>query len=388
MVMTLLVVESCATGESPEQALSCPSPESSVAVSAPPELSCDNEALTAFDGLLVLAPHPDDEVLAFAGLIKAYLNLGKPVEIVVTTDGDAYCDACRFWKSTSVRGPTCSAEDLSNFATPAVDSFAEVRHGESSAAVSILGASPPTFLGYPDKGLAAAWSNAQAGDLSKRLRRSDFSHCSDCETCIGGSGEGPETDLTAASLMETLSARISATSENSLVATSHWLDGHGDHAALGSFVKTLNGELQVPRTVAYGVIHANTAKDTPYPDCWYPLPQALSCSCAVEECATEDPTWIAALRKHRFRPDWPAGLPDDVAYGEETQLCLAEEMYRGETALKLTAVTSYKSQLGFAARTGEVPDHLEGIVDCNGYLTSFVRSTEAFVLVAPAAAAS
>src|SRR5688500_20208844 len=89
--------------------------------------SCDNEALTAHPALLVLAPHPDDEALGFTGLIDAYLRAGKPVSVVVVTDGDAYCEACRFWKSSSVAGPTCTAEELSNLATPDVDSCAEMR---------------------------------------------------------------------------------------------------------------------------------------------------------------------------------------------------------------------------------------------------------------------
>src|SRR5688500_8619230 len=73
-----------------------------------PTKSCDNEALTAHPALLVLAPHPDDEALGFTGLIDAYLQAGKPVTVVVVTDGDAYCDACRFWKSSTMTGPMCN----------------------------------------------------------------------------------------------------------------------------------------------------------------------------------------------------------------------------------------------------------------------------------------
>ena len=350
------------------------------------EPSCDNEALTSYGGLLVVAPHPDDETLAFAGLITAYMRQGKPVQVVVVTDGDAYCDACRFWKSTSVHGPTCSALDLSNFATSAVDSFAEIRRGESAAAAAVLGRQPPTFLGYPDTGLGAAWLNSRRGELQKRVRRSDFSGCADCETCPGGYGEGPETDLTASSLIASLSSILAATSENTLVGTTHWLDGHADHAALGNFVKTLNDQLAVPRPVVYAVVHAHTPKTTPHGDCWYPGPQALVCPCADEERATTDPTWVADLRRHRMQPSGAAAIPDDAPYGTANQLCLPEELYRGETATKLAAVRAYRSQLGTLARTGSVPPHLDAIIDCNGYLISFVRRTEAFVLTEPAAA--
>jgi LmbE family N-acetylglucosaminyl deacetylase len=366
------------------QAAVCADPAAAPTLGPPAEPTCANAALTRFDGLLVIGPHPDDEMLGFAGLVAAYRELGKPVAVVVTTDGDAYCEACRFWKTSSVGGATCDALELSNFASPEPDSFAEVRRGESTAAAATLGLPPPTFLGYPDTGLGAAWANLAAGELTKPLRRSDFGKCRDCETCEGGYGEGPATELTAETLLASLRERIAATSDGTLLATTHWLDGHADHAALGGFVRKLNDELASPRAVAYAVIHAHTPKSTPHPDCWYPAPAALACPCMDERCAGADPAWIASLARHRFRPDWPAALPDDAAYGEERQLCLPERLYRGETAAKLAAVRSYASQLGFAARTGSPPQALAGIMDCSGYLMSFVRRTEAFVLAEPA----
>jgi LmbE family N-acetylglucosaminyl deacetylase len=356
-------------------------------LAAPPAPACDDAALTGFDGLLVLAPHPDDEVLGFAGLTAAYLEQGKPVEVVVVTEGDAYCEACRFWSSGSVRGATCDAADLAE--------LARVRRGESTAAAALLGRPAPAFLGYPDTGLAAAWREARLGRSSTPLRRSDFGACADCESCAGGYGEGPATELTAATLAAALSARIAATSERTLLATTHPLDGHGDHAGLGNFVKSINDGFERPRPVAYAVIHAHTPKHTPAPDCWYPGPEAVACACPDERCAEADPGWIAALRAHRFRPGWPDAFPDDAPYGEPLHLCLPERMYRGAEAEKLRAVEAYRSQLGTLARQpegapsggrGEPPAHLAGIVDCNGYLTSFVRSTEAFALSDPAAA--
>ena len=152
--------------------LSCRSASPSAAAST----SCDNDALTAYPALLVLAPHPDDEALGFTGLIDAYLRAGKPVSVVVVTDGDAYCEACRFWKSSTVAGPTCSAEELSNFATPEIDSFAEIRRTESAAAARHHRSSRlRSFLGYPDTGLGAAWRNLGEGKTTEPLRRSDFS---------------------------------------------------------------------------------------------------------------------------------------------------------------------------------------------------------------------
>jgi LmbE family N-acetylglucosaminyl deacetylase len=371
------------------QSATCFDPATAPVPSAPGDVECANAALLAYDGLLVIGPHPDDESLGFAGLESAYRAAGKPVQVVVTTDGDAYCEACRLWKTSSMTGTTCDALDLSNLATPAVDSFGEVRRGESRAAARALGLGEPTFLGYPDTGLAAAWSNQQAGKLDEPLRRSDFSRCTSCETCTGGYGEGPATELTARSLTKTLTERLAGATDRTLVATTHWLDGHADHAALGNFVRQLNAQLATPHAVAYAVIHGHTPKGTAHPDCWYPSPGAAACPCLNEErCATANVDWVASLSRYRFHPDWAWSPPDDADYGAWKQLCLAENVYHGEGATKLAAVRSYASQLGTLARNGNHPPGLAGIMDCNGYLTSFVRKTEPFVLVDGADAAA
>lgn len=349
-------------------------------------VSCQNDALTAYPALVVVAPHPDDEALGFTGLTDAYLRAGKPVTVVVVTDGDAYCEACRFWKSSSVTGPTCTADELSNFATPEIDSFAEIRRTESAAAAGVIGLPPPQFLGYPDTGLGAAWRNLGQGKTGEPLRRSDFASCTSCETCPGGYGEGPTTTLTADTLMASLRELIADAPDGALIATTHWLDGHGDHAALGSFVRRLNGEQASPHPIAYAVIHAHTPKNTAHSDCWYPTPSAPECPCMDQTKALADAGRINRLASHRFRPTSPAALPDDADYGEEKQFCLPERLYLGDDAVKLRAVQSYASQLGRLARDGRHPPAVDGIMDCNGYLMSFVRRTEAFVLVEPGGA--
>ena len=316
---------------------------------------CDTDALTAYPALLVLAPHPDDETLGFAGLIDAYRRAGKAVSVVVVTDGDAYCEACRFWKSGTVAGPMCTAGELS--------SFAEVRRSESAAAAKILGLSPPRFLGYPDTGLDAAWRKP-----AEALRRSDFSRCASCESC--GYGDGPRTALSADTLQASLRELIAAAPAGALIATTHWLDGHPDHAALGNFVRRLSGG----HAVAYAVIHART-KNTANADCWYPPPAAPDCPCMNDEAkALADPGWIARSASQRLQPSLAASLPSDADYGQGKQLCLPP----GFDAVKLRAVHAYASQLG---RAGKHPAALDGIIDCHGYLTSFVRRSEVFVLV-------
>jgi LmbE family N-acetylglucosaminyl deacetylase len=335
-----------------------------------PVASCDNDALTAYPALLVLAPHPDDEALGFTGLVDAYLRAGKPVCVVVVTDGDAYCEACQFWKNSSFTGPTCSAEDLRT--------FGEIRHTESTAAAKIIGLPAPRFLGYPDTGLGAAWRNYGQNKNAEPLRRSDFSACTSCD-CGSGYGGGPTTALTADTLRSSLRDIIAAQPAGALIATTHYLDGHADHAGLGNFVR----ELHDTHAVAYAVIHAHTPKNTAHPDCWYPTPNAPVCPCLDETKALADAGWVARNASERFHPTSPAALPDDADYGAEKQFCLPERLYLGDDAVKKRAVQSYASQLGRLARNGTHPAATNGIMDCNGYLMSFVRRSEAFVLVQP-----
>ena len=344
---------------------------------APDFGACNNPELTAYDGLLILAPHPDDEIVGFAGLANAYIQEGKPVRTVVVTDGDAYCNACTLWTTGSIDGGTCDALTLSNLGTSAIDSFAEARRAESTAAAAVLGRSAPEFLAYPDTGLGVARANFEAGDAAKLLRRSDFSNCATCDECANGYGAGPVTQLNARTLIASLDQMIGDITRNTLIATTHWLDSHPDHAALGAFVSERVAAVNDGRTIAYSVIHANSSKDYAFPECWYPGPAADTCPCRNDERAEHDASWLASLRAHRERPDWPQVLPDDVDYGEPLQLCLDD----ATRVAKPRAIDAFETQLGTVGREpGVLPESRKGLLDCSGYLRSFGRRTEVFVV--------
>lgn len=357
-----------------KETAACPSPPTG-ALSPPADLECNNPALTSRSSLVVIAPHPDDETLGFAGLIREYSVAGKPVSVTVVTDGDAFCEACAFWKSPSSFA-LCSAGDLA--------SFAAVRRTEVAAALEHIGGPPPRFWGYPDTGIGAAWSTLQAGKGSSLLRRSDFSRCTSCGACAAGAGYGggPETALTGAILRQQLKELIAGSAADALIGTTHWLDGHPDHAALGRLVKEVNAELPVPRAVAYSVIHARTPLGDNHVDCWYPPPFSADCRCASTpgSCLDRSPGLIGSVRQHRYRPTWPLTLPDDVEYGTATILCLRPEMYEGPSPRKYLAVQAFRSQQGTASAAGDVPERLRGLLDCSGYQLAFVRKTEAYVM--------
>lgn len=82
---------------------------------------------------LVVAPHPDDEVLSVGGLIAQLARIAMPVDVVAVTDG------------------TASHPDSSEWP---VERLANERPRESRAALRCLGVeSEPMRLGLPDGGL-------------------------------------------------------------------------------------------------------------------------------------------------------------------------------------------------------------------------------------------
>lgn len=80
-------------------------------------------------GVLVLAPHPDDEVFGCGGAIIRHVQAGCPVAVIVLTDG-AY-----------------GAGGLDR------NRVIEAREAESRAAAAVLGCTAPTFWRLPDRGL-------------------------------------------------------------------------------------------------------------------------------------------------------------------------------------------------------------------------------------------
>src|SRR3979409_162659 len=75
--------------------------------------------------LLVLAPHPDDEVIGCGGLVALPLRENRPLHVVVATDGAQAGDGTQ-------------------------------REAESRAALGLLGAATVEFLRFPDRDLENA----------------------------------------------------------------------------------------------------------------------------------------------------------------------------------------------------------------------------------------
>lgn len=93
--------------------------------------------------ILVVAPHPDDEVIAAGGLITRACKLGIDVGVVLITNGDAYQRAAR----VLARGQVPTAKTYYQLGL--------TRQRESVNALTYLGVQPQNiiFLGFADGSL-------------------------------------------------------------------------------------------------------------------------------------------------------------------------------------------------------------------------------------------
>jgi LmbE family N-acetylglucosaminyl deacetylase len=103
--------------------------------------------LDANDRILILAPHPDDEVLACGGIIQKAKAMGLPLQIVFYTYGDNNEWAFLVYRKRPVIMPK------------AVRGMGLIRHDEALKADNFLGVMPEDikFLGYPDFGTLSIW---------------------------------------------------------------------------------------------------------------------------------------------------------------------------------------------------------------------------------------
>jgi hypothetical protein len=94
------------------------------------------------DRILVLVPHPDDDILSTAGLIQQAVAKGLPVKVVYLPNGDFNETSYELYRKEITLDPVEALR------------LGETRREEALAAQAILGVMPDqvVFLGYPDGG--------------------------------------------------------------------------------------------------------------------------------------------------------------------------------------------------------------------------------------------
>lgn len=102
----------------------------------------DTPPLIQNERLLVIAPHPDDEVLATGALLHNARQQNCEVRVIFLTNGDG-------------SGSAYLAQHAREGRRPSFQQLAQTRQNEARAALRELGVEPQNviFLGYPDGGL-------------------------------------------------------------------------------------------------------------------------------------------------------------------------------------------------------------------------------------------
>lgn len=265
--------------------------------------------------LLVFAPHPDDETLGAAGLMRQARLRGDDVRVVILTNGDGF--------------RISAASEFGELSVPPKDfvRYGYLRQTEARTALGVLGIPSDHiyFLGYPDRGLMPMWINhwAATAPVASAYTLVDHSPYADAAT--------PNAPYCGASLLQDIKRQMIADHPTDIYVT-HPNDDHPDHAAASVFVRTALQQLK-----ASGLPWAQTAHLHYYlvhRGDW-PTPQGLH-----EDAALLPPGPMASLDTH-----WTA-LPLSIK----------------DTQKKYTAIKRYESQVAASSR----------------FLYSFARRNEIF----------
>jgi len=175
--------------------------------------------------VLVIAPHPDDEVLAAGGVIQEHLRKGHVVKVLLVTCGDG-----------QRRGLLLPSRHFLR--------LGERRYRESLEALRILGIHERRViaLGYPDRGLA---------HLSESPYKSRYTKV--CAVPYEWAYR-PGAPYTREALIADL-AEIFSDERPHLIYLPHPRDRHGDHHAVYLFARAALQEIGLAPQLRHYLIH-------------------------------------------------------------------------------------------------------------------------------------
>jgi LmbE family N-acetylglucosaminyl deacetylase len=183
-------------------------------------------ALGQEDRVLILAPHPDDEVLCTGGLIQSAVEVGADVQVVFLTLGDSNMGSFQTYK----RRPVVTA--------PQVRAMGELRRGEALASLALLGvpAESIRFLGYPDAGTLRIWQShwQESQPLRTTFTRADRVPYSEALS--------PGAEYRGESILQDLKNAIDSFSPT-VIFVSHPDDSNPDHQGLWLFTHAVLTEM-------------------------------------------------------------------------------------------------------------------------------------------------
>ncbi|HET9210124.1 MAG TPA: PIG-L deacetylase family protein [Thermoanaerobaculia bacterium] len=197
-------------------------------------------ALQESDRILVLVPHPDDEVLGAGGVLREAVRRGLPLRVVFLTNGDSNEWSFLAYRKRPVLMPGGAL------------AMGTIRHQEALAAAAALGVTDRdlTFLGYPDYGTLDIWRShwgSSPPDRGRLTRARAVPYPTAFRPGAPFKGEEILADL------ETILRDFKPTR----IFVSHPADHHPDHAALYLFTRVALWDLQgeVAATVHPFLVH-------------------------------------------------------------------------------------------------------------------------------------
>ena len=246
--------------------------------------------------VMVIVPHPDDEILIAGGTIRRLLAAGGQVRVVIVTAGDGYYRAARRLSA----GPVGEA---------AFRRLGDTRHEESLRAAAEIGlpASGVVSLGFPDAGTSALWDAGWSGETVHVGRGSAGSVPYEWASQPGATYSGRQ-------LASQLVSQIEDFRPDTVIGPDT-RETHPDHAAVAAFMQFALDEADFASRRLTAFVHF---KHFPYP--WAYVPSAPLSPPPV--LVGDGSTWLA--------------LPLDAA--DERAKRTAIEEYRSQTAVPDLAV--------------------------------------------------
>ncbi len=206
-------------------------------------------------GVLVFAPHPDDEALCCGGIIQQALARGEPVHVVLVTNGDGFTHAA----AGLTKKP---ADQLGVADYLAISRF---RQDQTVTATRLLGVKRDAvlMLGYPNPGLAEMY--AAKGDARYEQK---FTHKSETYALVQRdyhtAVHGKPAPYTRASLLADMVEIIRKVEPGQIYVTDE-ADGHPDHSTAFLFVRDAVEAAGYRGEFYTYLIHNGSGHDWPWP---------------------------------------------------------------------------------------------------------------------------
>lgn len=207
--------------------------------------------LTAFaepaGDLMVIAPHPDDEVIGCAGVILRALEAKKRVTVVILTNGDGH-----------VALTAAVAKKEREQLTP--EDFIKagaLRQSHSLAAMKRLGVPREDliFLGYPDGGMEKMWQMDGGSAFRQMLTQKRETYGVSAQDYHSVTHGQPAAYLKANVVTDL--AGIMRARKPQDVFVSHESDKHGDHRAAFWYAREALREAKMNARLLAFVVHGD-----------------------------------------------------------------------------------------------------------------------------------